>query len=215
MQHAAAPRGVALQSGIGVKWHREKRIIIIKEFRRKILNRLNGNGNFRSDVIKNFSKKIEKKFKEEIEEGRAEEFDRKIAEINMKTNKQLADDLELTHGQAAKLLNVYMKEFLFSEIKCKARKVVHPPVDRILLDKVRRKIIERRNDIVGAQGFVESLLDLENQDHEQWTRVTSPVKKWTKLESDDYQAIINTFWRLTNDVGGLWKIEKFWTPKSN
>ncbi|MCY4312541.1 MAG: hypothetical protein OXD44_02400, partial [Gammaproteobacteria bacterium] len=57
----------------------------------------------------------------------------------------------LTHGRAAKLLNVYMKEFLFSEIKCKARKVVHPPVDNILLEALREKVESLEREIIERQ----------------------------------------------------------------
>ncbi|MCY4312132.1 MAG: hypothetical protein OXD44_00250 [Gammaproteobacteria bacterium] len=120
------------------------------------------------------------------------------------------EDLAHFHGRAAKLINVYMKAFLFSEINDQARLVVHPPVDFELLKGLRDAIIDRNNNgnpIAYAQDALAAILrPLHNQPNR--------VIPWTQLTSAEYEAIIRQFHRLTNGVG-LWKIEKFWTPPIN
>ncbi|MCY4227235.1 MAG: hypothetical protein OXF20_05975 [Gammaproteobacteria bacterium] len=112
-------------------------------------------------------------------------------------------DSNLTHGKVAKLINVYLKAW-FLQINPQARRVVHPPVDRNLLENVTRNIlgIVDASKLLSASPvaiLITSLLDLDKPE----------VKQWTKLESNQYENIIDVFKRLT--VGhGLWKIEKFW-----
>ncbi len=111
------------------------------------------------------------------------------------------------HGRAAKLLNVYMKAFLFSEINDQARPVVHPPVDSKLLKGLKREIRERKqqgNPLANEALVLEAILQPAN----------SHVRAFTHMTSGGYEAIIGAFHQLTNGVG-LWKIEKFWKPEEN
>jgi len=120
------------------------------------------------------------------------------------------------HGRAAKLLNVYMKAFLFSEINDQARPVVHPPVDSKLLEGLKREIIHRHengNPMANEAQVLNAILqpdDNGNPPHNLFLK-GNEVKKWTQLTSDGYEAIIGAFHQLTDGVG-LWKIEKFWEP---
>ncbi|MCY4150184.1 MAG: hypothetical protein OXF73_12720 [Gammaproteobacteria bacterium] len=126
------------------------------------------------------------------------------------------------HGRAAKLINVYMKAFLFSEINSRARLVVHPPVDSELLEKVKREIFYGHNNgefiadkkVLGAILKENVRTEEDGNPPKKLLLTDHEIKCWSQLTSDEYEAIIRQFHRLTNGVG-LWKIEKFWTPPIN
>jgi len=126
------------------------------------------------------------------------------------------EDPDHFHGRAAKLLNVYMKAFLFSEINDQARPVVHPPVDSKLLEGLKREIIHRHengNPMANEAQVLNAILQPDDNGNPPQNLFLkgNEVKKWTQLTSDGYEAIIGAFHQLTDGVG-LWKIEKFWEP---
>jgi len=134
-----------------------------------------------------------------------------INEFAEEINEELVSRSELTHGRAAKLINVYMKAS-FSEISDTVKKVIHPPVDRQLLENVKRAIIDRRNEkdsIDNERIVLEAILLPPIPNGHRLFNKTNKVKNWTELNSDDYEAIINAFHDLTDDED-LWKIEMFW-----
>ncbi|MCY4219445.1 MAG: hypothetical protein OXE56_09290 [Gammaproteobacteria bacterium] len=114
------------------------------------------------------------------------------------------------HVRAAKLINVYLKAFLFSEINSLTRPVVHPPVDSELLVGVRRAIVEMpEHERNYCQQVLQAILQPLKPPNNNWFRLGNPVRTFTHMTSGEYEAIINAFYELTNGQG-LWKIEKFW-----
>ncbi|MCY4227273.1 MAG: hypothetical protein OXF20_06195 [Gammaproteobacteria bacterium] len=121
---------------------------------------------------------------------------------------------QFTHGIAAKLINVYMKAlFLGSVQDCmqeknrKKQKLIHPPIDATVLEGLKNKIKERRengNPIENEAEVQRAICKLG--------RTGNPVNKaksWTALTSDEYQEIIDQFRHLIGNEG-LWTIEKYW-----
>ena len=98
-------------------------------------------------------------------------------------------ELALSHGQAAKLLNVYLKVRFVCGPDHHNRCVrhIHPPIDRELL-----KCLAAKN--VG--GF-----------RKEWAAAKS--KAWSKFSQDDYESVIK---RIKTVLGGepLWTIEEYW-----
>jgi hypothetical protein len=90
---------------------------------------------------------------------------------------------KLTHGQAAKLLNVYFKvRFVLDSANNDDRiKVIHPPIDRTLLAKL-------------AEG---ECLELGR------------YKNWTQFSFNRYQGLIDTL-RNHFDNKPFWMIEAYW-----
>jgi hypothetical protein len=95
------------------------------------------------------------------------------------------DVLPITHGIAAKLINVYLKAAFVCgghhdhENVC----ALHPPIDRLLLSEMSDKNIDGRND---------------------WSKIP-----WSKLNSDQYQELISAI-RQASSGRALWKIEEYW-----
>lgn len=107
------------------------------------------------------------------------------------------DNGDFTHGRAAKLINVYLKTW-FSEMGERVRRVVHPPVDKTLLEYVRYKLI-----LDGIEGC-------PMKDHpEVQCLLEGGTQPWKNLNSIKYQEIIDAFFYLTQGHD-LWKIEKYW-----
>jgi hypothetical protein len=97
--------------------------------------------------------------------------------------------VKLTHGVAAKLINVYLKARFVSggwhlnpRVKC-----LHPPIDALLLDKLATEDAwGRRRD---------------------WRRFAG--RRWSKFTSGQYEELI----ALVRQCLGrrpLWKIEEYW-----
>ncbi|MBI1219136.1 MAG: hypothetical protein GC186_11365 [Rhodobacteraceae bacterium] len=110
---------------------------------------------------------------------------------------------EVTAGVAAKLINVYLKTLCLAlwsddnpintELKSKLGRV-HPPVDRILLTKLRdsESNNDRRND---------------------WTRLRD--LGWTRFTDAQYEdaiKLIDARLAVDGDSGKRWRIEKHWSP---
>jgi hypothetical protein len=93
---------------------------------------------------------------------------------------------EISHGRAAKLINVYLKAAAFvcggyhEHPKVTS---LHPLTDRLLLQRMSSERFGERDD---------------------WKDFS-----WTKLNSEDYQGLIDRI-RTASRGQPLWKIECFW-----
>jgi len=115
-----------------------------------------------------------------------------------------------THGVAAKLINVYMKVlFLGSVQDCMSQenrekqKLIHPPVDSILLTNItidfeRVEVLAAGHDVGFLNGY---------PIHFDGVGEGIP---WTILDSDQYEQIIRAFRHITR-YHGLWTIEEYWS----
>lgn len=95
---------------------------------------------------------------------------------------------ELTHGVAAKLINVYLKSALVcggyhDHLKVK---LLHPPVDGLILGELLYR-------------------DIGN--HDFWRNAVRI--RWSKFSSDQYDDVIINIRKLMPE-GTLWKVESFW-----
>ncbi len=105
--------------------------------------------------------------------------------------RQAGNSVKLTHGRAAKILNVYLKvRFVYGGGNSSDPIIgfIHPPIDRVLLTTLAR-------DDVGGFGT-------------EWRK---DIKKgWSQFDFMDYQQIIN---RMRQHVGSapLWTIEEYWS----
>ena len=104
------------------------------------------------------------------------------------------DKSDISHGIAAKLINVYFKTLFLSapaleepspEAMAKAN-ALHPPIDRLLLTELTIK------NVGGRAKFWRKMRD----------------KGWSRFDSDDYESIIEQISRVTS--GALWTIEEHW-----
>ena len=98
-------------------------------------------------------------------------------------------ELVITHGVAAKLINVYLKSRFVCGGFADSPKVqaLHPPIDRVLLEELARK------DFGGKRKF--------------WAQ--SNKCGWSKFDSATYEGVIK---RIREALNGspLWEIEQFW-----
>lgn len=96
---------------------------------------------------------------------------------------------QCSQGNAAKLTNMYLKSLFvcggFHEHPNVA--ALHPPIDRLLLDKLARK------NVGGHQDF--------------WRAMHR--KGWTSFDSDEYQSVISKIRDVMRDRP-LWEIEQHW-----
>ena len=97
--------------------------------------------------------------------------------------------IEMTHGVAAKLINCYLKSRFVCGGHHDHPKVrhIHPPIDEVLLKTLAQADI-------GGQRVA-------------WSVARS--KRWSKFNSDDYEAIINAI-KLLMGAEPLWMIEEHW-----
>lgn len=99
-----------------------------------------------------------------------------------------ASDGFLSHGHAAKFINVYLKtRFVVGQPPSQARDLLHPPIDRLLLTKLRKLNFGGENAA--------------------WLKYKHVA--WSKLTSDEYESLIAAF---RKDLSGapLWSIETHW-----
>jgi len=99
------------------------------------------------------------------------------------------DAKELSHGQAAKLINVYLKaRFVCGGFsKCPSVAALHPPIDRVLLNRLIK------TDFAGEKAI--------------WRKARDTG--WTKLSETEYEQLIKTL-QQTLRVTPLWMIEEHW-----
>jgi hypothetical protein len=99
-------------------------------------------------------------------------------------------DLSLSHGVAAKLINLYLKAafvcggFADHPNVC----ALHPPIDSVLLEGLIDNNVGGRRD--------------------RW-RYYAKIR-WSKLNSDDYEALIRDIRAAMPPGMGLWEIEQYW-----
>jgi len=98
----------------------------------------------------------------------------------------MAQREHFTHGVAAKLINVYLKAAMVvgHADGLGVRKQLHPPIDRLLLNRLEEIGFGDRTD--------------------EWT--STP---WSQLNSDQYQALIDEI-RTALDGEPLWMVEEHW-----
>jgi hypothetical protein len=99
-------------------------------------------------------------------------------------------NLNITHGVAAKLINVYLKSLLVcggyhndEKVKC-----LHPPIDSLLLSGLEE------NNIGGLR--------------KTWKRYANI--RWSRFSSDEYESLIENIKQVVQAGSGLWSIEEYW-----
>lgn len=99
-----------------------------------------------------------------------------------------------SHGVAAKLINVYLKTiFVVGNHRIDRKvKAIHPPIDSLLLEALYRE--NRDQQVIAQRG----------------TWAAARRVRWSRLDSNDYEAIIEAIRNSVNQNDGLWKIEKYW-----
>jgi hypothetical protein len=100
-----------------------------------------------------------------------------------------SNDIVLTHGVAAKIINLYLKcRFVCGGHHDHARVAcLHPPIDSVLLNR---------------------LTELDVGGHaEKWKQASQ--KRWSKFDSDDYERVIDLV-RDSLHGAALWMIEEHW-----
>ncbi len=97
--------------------------------------------------------------------------------------------IPVTHGVAAKLINVYLKSRFVCGGFADSPKVqaLHPPIDRVLLEELARK------DFGGKRKF--------------WAQANKCG--WSKFDSATYEEVIKGIREALNG-SPLWEIEQFW-----
>ncbi|MCP3924201.1 MAG: hypothetical protein GY714_16605 [Desulfobacterales bacterium] len=119
------------------------------------------------------------------------EFDRKHKEwrnaVIKAANKH---NLNFTHGVAAKLINIYLKSIYVcsSYTNNEKIKVIHPPIDSVLLDALYKLNVSGKK--------------------KEWQAARKA--RWSKLDSDQYQRVINAIKATIPKENGLWTIEEYW-----
>ena len=98
-------------------------------------------------------------------------------------------NLELSHGVAAKLINIYFKAaFVCGGYHSDERvKALHPPIDNVLLGKLYDK------DVGGLR--------------ETWKEAKKT--RWSKFNSEQYEKVIFGI-RKSLSSSSLWEIEQYW-----
>lgn len=98
--------------------------------------------------------------------------------------------LLFTHGVAAKLINIYLKAgFVCGGCEYHPRvSALHPPIDGLLLDELHR----------------ENVGGLRNK----WSKARST--RWSKLDSDGYEDVIQSIRTALGPGVPMWHIEKYW-----
>ena len=119
-----------------------------------------------------------------------EKFDKYHEELRKKAINtgivKMQDGSDMSHGVAAKLINLYLKiVYICGSYKNENRiNYIHPPIDSLLLDSLYEQKIGK--DISIWRNF-----------------------KWSKMESKEYQKVIDSIKNL-NLRKGLWSIEEYW-----
>ena len=113
----------------------------------------------------------------------ANEFDEKHRNWR---NSVIADaNNAVTHGIAAKLINIYLKSAVVHPHCAEDMKVgfAHPPIDRLLLIELRKA----RPEIWRGQNLT-----------------------WSKFDSEAYESVIRKVRLTLTDGEPLWRIEEYW-----
>jgi hypothetical protein len=107
--------------------------------------------------------------------------------------------LDMSHGVAAKLINVYLKAGLVMVANCDKARVcaLHPPIDRQLLKCLKES--DRDSKLRGDQ---ERAIF--------WRSKERPGAGWTSFGSRDYQKVIEKIRDKLGKEKRLWMIEEHW-----
>jgi len=100
------------------------------------------------------------------------------------------EGLNFTHGIAAKLINCYLKSrFVCGGHHAHVRvESLHPPIDALLL---------------------KGLAAINFKEHaKQWQKFQ--LARWSKFDSETYQAVIDLIRHSLKPDVALWKIEEYW-----
>lgn len=97
----------------------------------------------------------------------------------------------VTYGRAAKLVAIYLKAMIVCSEHDGAAfaKVIHPPIDRVLLHNLSR----------------DDSFDRQLRRH--WGNVT-----WTSLSESEYFKLIGQFRKSGLDTPAFWMLERYWNP---
>ncbi len=110
----------------------------------------------------------------------------------------------LSYGIVAKLVNCYLKaRFVCSGLCHDERvKVLHPPIDRILLQE-----LNEQNEEFLCPDVLNQLRQVGEVD-----RLVEAFPSWSYFNEDQYQIVINRIRDCFHDdvQDGFWKIEKYW-----
>ena len=100
-----------------------------------------------------------------------------------------------TYGRAAKVIAIYLKSriVLGGQQDSPFATVIHPPIDRILLQSLAGHLHARDRPLA---------------DH---LRATT----WTSLANDTYDDLIRRLRRAELDQPAFWCIERFWDPRGD
>ena len=109
-------------------------------------------------------------------------------------NKMCEGRTRMTHGRAAKVINIYLKARFICSSDTSHQKIaaIHPPIDAQLLQCLA-------DNNFGSVGHL-------------WQKFHN--QRWTKYSSTSYEAVISQIQKSMNGYP-LWKIEAFWNPSAN
>jgi len=99
------------------------------------------------------------------------------------------EELHLTHGISAKLINMYLKSTIICGgfHKHKNTKFIHPPIDRVLLKELYRVNFNNKKKF--------------------WKEYENIA--WSKFNSEQYEKVISEI-KVGINGAPLWEIEKYW-----
>ena len=97
----------------------------------------------------------------------------------------------VTYGRAAKLVAVYLKSTVVLGLAPASplAAVAHPPIDRILLQKLSR---------AGA---------IHSPHRQSWSKVN-----WTELEPEEYYELVGQLRASLQPEQPFWMLEEYWSP---
>ncbi len=100
----------------------------------------------------------------------------------------------VTFGRAAKLIAVYLKTMVIvgADPDSSLAKVAHPPIDRILLQKLSRAD------------------EVKSPHKKEWRKT-----RWTKLDEAEYRILINQLRSCLQPAEPMWHLEKYWTATND
>jgi hypothetical protein len=103
-----------------------------------------------------------------------------------------AEGVSCSYGRAAKMIAVYLKATVILRVPISQEfaKLIHPPIDRALLQALS------------------SDSKFAADDRELWRRTA-----WTTLDEDQYFRLIETFRVNGRDRPGFWQVERYWRPE--
>lgn len=124
----------------------------------------------------------------------------KIHRMWRKSVRSAADErgFVISHGVAAKLINVYFKAGLVTIANCNQQiGALHPPIDRELLKSLRKS-----DEKSGEKSDQERAIF--------WRSKEVNGAGWSNFSSDEYEEVIGMIRKKLGSEKQLWMIEKYW-----